>query len=218
MLAVPDIQAKLLKKLNSLRQAVNHLEPLLKQIGALVTKECRRAFDFQRLGDIAWPERYPGQEAPTLNIAGALADFIGGRMSPKPNRFEDRPALVDEGNRGGLKATITWSVRDGNTVQVGTNKTYAKLHQEGGISIQNYGKDTRERIANWLFTKKSKSVRGYLKKAPRKGREGYVKHLGPLLTASTHMQRVIRRPFIGVTDKTEEEIRRAVVLHFSRVR
>src|SRR3990167_6478847 len=119
-----DIAPLLLKHLLKLERALSAPSPLTKQIGVLVAKDCMKAFEKQRLGDIIWPERYEGMEDPVINIAGALQDFISGRVAPKPNRFQSRPALIDEGMRGGLLASLTpsKSVRLSNpfTVTVGT--------------------------------------------------------------------------------------------------
>jgi len=147
-----DLAPVILKQLRGLQRFMVSPRALLKQIGAIVTKDCRRSFNDQALGDIKWPERYPGQRRPKLNIAGALAEFISGATAPKPNRFADRPALIDEGMRGGLQASITYNVVSDTTVRIGTNKVYAALHQEGGQSEdQTIDTGTQERIRNWLY-------------------------------------------------------------------
>src|SRR6185369_17124474 len=114
-------------------------------------KECRRAFPDQGLGDLKWLPRYPGQSSPKLNIAGVLADFASGRTTPKPNRFEDRPALIDEGMRGGLQGSITENVISDTTVRIGSDKAYAAIHQEGGESEITVTKDMQDKIRNWLY-------------------------------------------------------------------
>ena len=216
-----ELRQVIIDQIEKWRKELNHPVAnrpvgLAKQIGAIMVKESQRAFQKQALGDIQWPERYPGMTSPKINIAGALADFISGRAAPKPNRFQDRPALVDEGMRGGLWGSISSRVKDDLTVMVGTNKEYAGLHQEGGISSQNYGDDVRSRIQDWLYKRKSTKIPMSKKnRTPRKGREGYAEKLAPLLFTNTYTQKVKRRPFIGVTDQAEQEIRMAIERYFA---
>ena len=231
-----DIAPLLLKHLLKLERALSAPSPLTKQIGVLVAKDCMKAFEKQRLGDIIWPERYEGMEDPVINIAGALQDFISGRVAPKPNRFQSRPALIDEGMRGGLLASLTpsKSVRLSNpfTVTVGTgmsNKVYALLHQEGGESTQLYDQATKDRIESWLFPK-TKTGKPAKKKVTTYGRHGtgqkqkiersaYAKHMEFLLEPGKfeHTQNVVERPFMGVTDDAESEIRMAIQRYFEKV-
>lgn len=208
-------------QLNFAKEDLVRIDPLMKRIGAIVAKECRKAFPAQRLGDIEWPARYEGMAEPFINIAGALADWNAGRKNPKPSRFQDRPALVDERN---LWQSITSRpgvdvAGQGATVYVGTNRPYAALHQEGGwaeIPISDRAKDA---IQEWLYkhSKKFGLVRSG-RKVVHHGRSGreekgktprseYAKHVEPLLHMDVWRRRVARRPFIGVTDGAEREIR-----------
>lgn len=209
-----DVRPIVVEQLQKLKAALNQPGQLLAMIGALVVNDCRRAFHRQALGDIQWQERYPGMASPKINIAGALADFISGRPSPKPNRFQDRPALIGEGMRGGLQASVTYRVAGKDTVMVGSNKPYASLQQEGGTSEQTYGEDVKKRIETWLFKQRRRPGPRGGRFEPRRNREGYVKHLAPLLHKNVHRQRVIARPFIGVTDNAERQIRMAVQRFF----
>lgn len=217
-----DLQKSLLDQIDKWRTELAHPVSnrpvgLAKQIGAIMVKESQRSFQLQRLGDIEWPKRYPGMQPPVINIAGALSDFISGRNAPKPNRFQNRPAVVDEGMRGGLWGSISFRVTDDLTVNVGSNKQHARLHQEGGVSVQSYGEDTKDRIRNWLFKKRYKALPLTKKTAvPRSGREGYVAKLAPLLLKNNHVTRVIARPFVGVTDNGEKEIRQSIERYFAR--
>lgn len=203
---------------------------LMKQIGALGVAASQKAFRDQALGGIKWDPRYPGQKEPKLNIAGALMDFKSGRKAPKPNRFQDRPALIDEGQRGGMWGSLTLEVTGPLSVAWGTNKEYARVHQEGGhISIR-YDDATRQRIKEWLYkpghgpVRRKMEPRGVLRTnvvrpglgGPRTRNE-YAQHLRPLLVTSIWSQRIIRRPFVGITDELQKDINAAITLYFQKI-
>lgn len=247
-----DLAPIFLKQLSKLSRAMVSPRALLKQIGQLVVKDCRRAFTDQKLGDIHWEERYPGQKTPKLNVAGALQDFISGRTAPKPNRFQVRPALIDEGMRGGLQGSITENVISDKTVRVGTNKIYAALHQEGGTSSQTVTRPAQDRIRNWLYPqRKTFSGKGFAtQKVFKADKNRKVTHYGPLGTGpkqktlrseyAVHLkrflpehwsignfvssmngsidytQKVIARPFVGVTPKAREELDMLIKYHLAK--
>ena len=230
--AVPQ---RVLRQIIKLRTALENPEPLLKQLGALGARSAQRAFREQALGTIQWPARYPNQKAPKLNIAGALQDFKAGRSAPKPNRFRDRPALVDEGMRGGIQGSITFQVTGNNEVAWGTNKEYAAIQQSGGQSRQTVTKDAKRRIAFWLIKEQRQISRAVLKKLPKfkggilaeeakKKRSKAVQRaalVGKLefLTKPDVTELVTNvhpRPFLGITDELERNLREATVRYFRR--
>lgn len=200
---------------------------LMKWIGALGVASSQLAFREQALGDIKWDPRYPGQEAPKFNIAGALMDWKSGRKNPKPNRFQDKPALIDEGIRGGIMGSLTFQVTGPLGVAWGTNKTYARQHQEGGKTTIPYDDATRQRISEWLYKKapqKRKATKGILRRDKVKTglgesrvRSEYAKHVAPLVHASVWKQRIIARPFVGITDILAKDIESAIKLYFKKV-
>jgi len=222
----PDALASIKKQIENLRkslknpdQAVFQGRGLMKQIGALGVAASQKAFREQGLGDLKWPARYPSQVEPKLNIAGALMDFKSGRKAPKPNRFQDRPALIDEGQRGGMWGSLTLDVTGPLSVAWGTNKSYARIHQEGGRVSIRYDDATRQRIKEWLY-KPTGGVRTSTVKAglgPRRTRVEYEKHLRPLLYSGVWSQRVMKRPFVGITDELEKDINSAIKLYFERI-
>lgn len=108
-----------------LRQELENPQALMKKLGAMVLGASIDSFRLQHLGPFEWKPRYPNQEGAKLNIAGAVSDFANGRFSPKPIRFVDKPALIDEGFRGGLVASMTYKPLDSTSFEVGTNKPYA---------------------------------------------------------------------------------------------
>lgn len=214
-----DFNVKGLGDLARLRRELEDTSPLMKQLGAIMVSASQKAFREQRYGGEKWAPRYPNQGLPKFNVAGALADFKSGRRSPKPVRFDDRPALVDEGMRGGLWGSISSRVDGPFTVSVGTSKTYASLMQEGGTSIISYDNATKERILDWLYTKRNRPIPGKVKKAtPRAGRWDYVKYLRPLTAKGRNalVTRVNPRPFLGIHEQLAEDMLRTIRDYFDR--
>lgn len=225
-----EISESLLRQVRRMQALVKDLPPqsppLLKQIGAIIVKECRKAFVMQRLGDLEWPARYEGMSDPFINIAGALVDWNSGRPNPKPNRFQDRPALVDERN---LWQSIThklWPKQ--NTILFGTAMQYARIHQEGGDSEITISDQAKDAIYNWLYSKSRKwGMVPSKKKVTHHGRSGkesrqkdpraaYAKHVEPLIHMDVWRQRVAKRAFIGVTNQAEHEVSLAVKYYFEK--
>lgn len=226
--------AKVLKQINLLRaQLKDPNKPLLsgktlmKWIGAIGIASSQKAFREQALGDIKWEPRYPGQEEPKFNIAGALMDWKSGRANPKPNRFQDRPALIDEGMRGGIQGSLTFSVTGPLSVSWGSGKPYAEKHQKGGTTAIGYDDATRQRISEWLYKtppQRRKVTKGILKQNKVNAgygktfqRSDYAKHVKPLLAATVWKQRIIARPFVGIPDQLEKDIESAIQMYFRKV-
>lgn len=126
-----DVHAYFKDRLDRLREALKDPSDLTKQLGAVGVGSAQRAFKDQALGDLKWPARYEGMEPPFINIAGALQDFNAGRKKPKPKRFVDRPALIDEGMRGGMLGSLTFQSRNPFVAEWGSDKPYALGHQLG---------------------------------------------------------------------------------------
>ena len=200
---------------------------LMKWIGALGSASSQKAFREQALGDIKWEPRYPGQETPKFNIAGALMDWKSGRKNPKPNRFQDRPALIDEGIRGGIQGSLTFNVTGPLSVMWGSGKSYAEKHQNGGKTVIPYDDATRQRISEWLYKKppqKRKVTKGTLRTnkvnagyGKNYRRSDYAKHIAPLVHSASWKQMIIARPFVGITDELAKDINGAILLYFKKV-
>lgn len=225
-----DLYTLLKKSLTYLRVNLEAAPDLMKKLGALGVAASSKAFTEQALGNWKWLPRYPGQDEPKLNIAGALEDWNAGRAAPKPNRFQDRPAVVDEGRRGGIWGTLSFDVRGPLSFDWGSNKEYSLLHNLGGEVSIPIPEATKERIKNWLYTPGSlkKGSPAFRKGAvkhygasgngpvQRTGREAYYKHLKPLLESDVWTQNVIGRPFVGMTDALATDMVRAVEEHFAK--
>lgn len=214
-----DLEKHWLRVLDNLEYALDHpndphvsTEGLMTRWGALMVESSQRAFVDQRFGDYEWPPRYPGMEPPFLNIAGAIADFASGRTKPKPNRFQDRPALVDEGMRGGLWGSISFNVPSPHDVEVGSPKDYAKLQNDGGESEVKIDQGAFDRAKEWLFHSRAPFY-------TKKGKDPYVQKIWPAMvrwrmTGENFHQQVAARPFLGVTARTAEYMIRATEEYF----
>lgn len=175
--------------------ALRNKETLLDSIGLLMVAESMQAFEQQSFGGEDWPERYPNQSSPFINVAGAVRDFASGRSEPKDRRFDRRPALRDTSR---LMSSIAHQVQGGDTVEVGTTVPYASVHQFGGTSSQPVTQATKTRIASWLKTAKGKPFRG---------------KLGPVFHVEQWETDVVRRPFLGITPALEKDIPEMVAEH-----
>lgn len=134
-------------------------QPLLKQLGLLGVKESRAAFRKQAFGDIPWSAKYNNAGDPFINVAGAIEDFNAGK-NPKPSNLVSRPALIGEGDRGGLRASISYQVLGSEGVEVGSNKPYASLMNRGGNSSVTLSVSGFARLVDWIgksSIKKSKA-------------------------------------------------------------
>lgn len=217
-------------KLHTLREQLNNPDlplangkPLMKQIGILGVAASQKAFRMQALGDIKWEPRYPKQAPPKFNIAGALMDWKSGRANPKPNRFQDRPALFDTGT---MKDKLSYTVSGPLAVKWGSPQEYAALHQEGGEVTIPYDDATAKRISEWLYKKapqKGKMFTGVLRTnrqptghSGTKKRNEYAKHVRPLINSRVWEQNIIARPFVGVTLELELDINRTIKAFFEK--
>lgn len=168
----------------------------LREMGALLVKESGRAFEEQRLGSVAWPERYEGGPEPYVNVAGLVADFNQGSRRPKARRFDRRPALRDQGD---LERSVSFEVIGRDTVEAGSALPYARTHQEGGESRQSVTKQTKAALWKWL-KRQDKTMK---------------RRLGWLLNKTiTELEtNVHRRPFVGVTEDLAPELVEVVERH-----
>lgn len=192
---------------------VRSKEGLLKQWGAILKETSQRAFVDQSFDGAPWEPLYGGkQEPPFINIAGALADFEGGRSAPKPNRFKDRPALRDSQT---LMNSMTYEVKD-KTLEYGTVVEHARIHQEGGTTWIKISKEALTRIRSWLWQKKLYDKKGGMNW--RKGREGYGKIWNPAVKAASGglQHEIIRRPFVGIPPSVAQNLMKATELYYKK--
>lgn len=228
-----DIYADIKRQLDALKaqlidpdKALLGGQKLMKWIGAQGIAVSQEAFIKQQLGNIKWPARYEGQAEPKFNYAGALMDWKSGRAAPKPNRFVDRLALIDEGMRGGIQGSLTYNVTGPLSVKWGSGKNYAQLQHGGGYTAIPWDKATKERAMEWLY--KTKPIRGKVKKVEyKKGtvkasggkkvqRSAYADHVHTLFAKNPWEQRVAARPFVGITDTLEKDFAASIKMYYEK--
>jgi phage gpG-like protein len=197
-----------LKAVIRLKQELENPQKLMKKLGAMVLGASINSFKQQHLGEFKWEPRYPQQEPPKLNLAGFVADFANGRPTPKPIRFVDRPALIDEGFRGGLVASMTYKALDNTSFQVGTVKPYAATHQYGRKTSQTITEQMKTAMRKWLY-KGGKKEKGYKKRS-----EPYADKVEGLLRMDQLDTSVGKRPFVGIFAELWRDILTAIDDHF----
>lgn len=167
-------------RIRAVGKSIDRTAPALNAIGALLVLQSQRSFRQQRKGGFRWrPRAVP-------NVAGIVSDLARG-ANPPSRRFTPRPALVDT---GALRRSITFRVI-GNTVEAGSNLSYASLQQEGGTSTL----PVTDRV--------KKGVAKLIKQKPQ-----LAEALGFLLSPKTTQLRVRvpARPFVLVTREDLAEI------------
>lgn len=172
--------------------AMKDTSRVMRRIGAIMEAGAQQAFDDQKFGQ-KWPwlPRYPSQKEPFINVAGALSDFSKGSKTPKKRRFDRRPAARDTGE---LMRSIRSRVVTSSLVEVGTTRPYAAIHQWGLVSSMPITPEARKKAKAWVATEEGKPYRDKLSPILKKG-------------VPTLDTKVVQRPFLGVTDQMEEDIR-----------
>lgn len=206
-----------------LRRAVNNPRRLLKRLGVKLVESSQDAFASQRLGDRFWPEQYPDQPEPFLNVAGAVGD-LNRRGRIRDQLFRRRAALFDTGS---LFRSVKERVVDDRTVQVGSIHPAASQHQYGGETEQPVTDRTRKALAAEMrkYRKKTKEaarIHGTsARRLKRLAREGTVfsggvgravalEKLGFLFQVDSVTTNINARPFVGITDQVGEALVRVV--------
>ena len=110
--------------MDALGELLDNPRRLLNLIGLIGVAYAQQSFEEQKLSDKPWAPRM------NPNIPGIINDVNEGK-DPRPQRFTDRPALVDTGN---LQASIAHEVISDEEVDVGSKLPYAEVHQLGGTS------------------------------------------------------------------------------------
>lgn len=204
-----------LKAVIRLKQELQNPQRLMKKLGAMVLGASVDSFKLQRLGQFKWEPRYPQQKAPKLNLAGFVADFANGRPTPKPIRFVDRPALIDEGFKGGLVASMTYKPLDATSFQVGTVKPYAATHQYGKTTSQTITEQMKEAMRRWLYTRSGRlGPAWWMEGKYKKKAAPYADKVEGLLQLERLDTKVGKRPFVGIFAELWTDILRAIEDHF----
>lgn len=186
------------RKLSGMSRQLEKPTDALKQVGVIVTASSRQAFRDQSFDGQKWRDRA------VPNIFGALEDFDTGRASPKPRRFDARPALVDTGT---LRRSIAHRIVDKRTVEIGTTLDYAQTHNAGEESESvTITESIQKKLAKWL--------RGAGQEW--RGKMGFL--LGERYTGERLKMRVPERRFIGITKQAQKAVIRAVGVAITEAR
>lgn len=203
----------------TLRDRIANSGPLMHAIGGLMVAQSHRAFEEQRFGSVVWPERYPNQTGPFINVAPVVRKAGEGRK-PSDDDFRKRPAL------GGVGSDLSQSIAYGaigDRVEVGSSRPWAGLFNYGGSGTIPITDTTRSTLAKWLGiggVRKSKR----LVKAGRTsdsavgvriGAESYARKLAFVFDPDrqSFTAKAAARPFVGFTQETFDEIVVALADH-----
>lgn len=205
MVTVVTIRPDDTDALVALKGRIRDPSGILKKIGAIVESASLASFREQRLGTIEWPERYPNQGEPFVNIAGLLSDLNeGGNVkSRRLGESNRRPALIDKGD---LKQSPKSRIVGDKMVETGVSgraAEYAATHQHGLVSTLPVPLATKQKLAKLML--KGKPLSPY--------RSKLLFLLQPNRTS--YDVDVVARPFLGVTDKASDEILDAVERHIA---
>ena len=184
-------------KVERWEKALHNPQAALKQIGVLMVAESQQSFRDQKHGRDKWKGRAP------INVYGIISDFAKG-STPPARRFETRPVLKDTGR---LSNSIAFKLSGGNTVEVGTNLSYAGVHQHGGaIESETISKSVQSALNKWLKPK-DKSLKRNL---------GWL--LNKKFTGEKLKGEVEARPFVGITKQTIQDVHEVIGVKIMEVK
>jgi len=191
--------------LKQIRARAGNVNVLARIVAKLLEVAAQRAFLDQKLGDFMWPERYPNQEDPFVNIA-ALVNWTNENGTVISRFFDRRPALMGGGN---LMQSIYGDAK-GDLAEVGSKMPYAGLHQWGGRSTMPITPTAKKTIGAFIGEEPADNG-GWRKKkrlGPRQkeNREKYFFKLYWLLSRDRLDTEVNQRPFIGITPEAEAKM------------
>jgi phage gpG-like protein len=200
-------------------------ETMLRGIGVLALAQAQEAFAEQRLGDQAWPGRYPNQPDPPVNIAGILGDFLEGKSVPPTRRFERRKAGIDTGMLlRSLTPAKAIAFEGGKAaVVVGSSLPQAPSVQFGGKGKpMPVTPQVKTLLAAFLKTKRG-AVKRFKKKQARQDQampvgvaqaDAASKRLGFLFSKTSYTPNAVPRPYLGVTTQLQDNIVEYVIDKF----
>ena len=183
--------------LNQIRDRLENPMAAMEAVGAVLIAAAQKAFEDQQFGSFKWPAQYESGKAPWIHIAGAADDLRTGERI-KGSRFGPVDPLKDSGD---LWRSIDYKKVARDEVVVGTSVPYAQFHQWGskekGPSVQPVTSSMRRRLSREYADaddEKKKAI-------------GKLWHWFRKDSIETHVR---QRPFLGITDEIEDQIRQTV--------
>ena len=175
-------------------------------IGRILESQAQKSFVEQRLGEHVWPERYPYQEDPFVNVA-ALVNWTGAGGEISSRFFDRRPALMGS---GALVGSISARTK-GKATEVGSKLPYAASHQWGIATSQPVTSSAKATIARFIGEEPDGAGGWRKKKNPgarqKENREKYWSKLFPILSLAVLETQPLQRPFLGITPQNEDDMR-----------
>ncbi len=186
-------------RLNEIEERLVNPKQAMEAIGFVLIAAAQEAFETKEFGTFKWPQQYESQPSPWIHKAGAASDLAKGERI-KSSRFGAADTLRDSNE---LSNSFATRVVSRSEVQVGSNKRYAKFHQWGsdlvGPSVQAVTSTMRSRLQ-----------REY-DQADGSNKQALGKMFG-LFKKDSIRTHVRQRPFLGITDQIEEDIRGTIEL------
>ena len=174
-------------------------------IGRILESQAQRSFVEQRLGEFVWPERYPFQEDPFVNIA-SLVNWTNDGGEINSRFFDRRPALMAT---GGLAGSISARTK-GKETEVGSKLPYAANPQWGIASTQTITPAAKGTIAKFIGEESDGSGGWRKKKNPgarqKENREKFWFKLFPILGLDELETQPVQRPFLGITPQNASDM------------
>ena len=188
-------------QLDEIEGRLENPQEAMETIGVVLIAAAGEAFQNKEFGTFKWPPQYENQPSPWIHKAGVVSDLAKGERI-KSTRFspQSEAILQDSGN---LRDSFSVRVLSNMEVQVGSDVPYAKFHQHG----------------SGLVGPAVQPITGSMRASLRREHEGAQgdnkEALGKMFSyfrrdsITTHIQ---QRPFLGITDQIEEDIRGTIEL------
>lgn len=179
----------------SLKRAIANPVRTLKRIGSLVTSRIQARFTTQTAPDgSTWAPRM------NPNIPAILQDLERGK-APPARRWQDRPALIDNGL---MRQSVAWQIESLDTVKIGTVDPKAAIHHFGLERVIPITQAMKDGLAQLLGTFRRKAKRAAKRGQPMPGRDPSA--LAFLFRRNELRFKVIARPFVGISDQDQADI------------
>ena len=187
--------------IDDIEHRLDSLRPVMETIGAVLIAAAQKAFEDKQFGTFKWPPQYEHGKDPWVHIAGVASDLSKG-IGVKSSRYAPSEATLKDS--GDLWRSIDFRAVTRDSVAVGSSVPYAKYHQWGsslvGPAVQVVTGSMRQGLAKaWREADGGK-----------KAALGKMWHWFKKDSINTHIR---QRPFLGITDQIEDDIRETVEMY-----